>query len=103
MRQRLTLVFLVLLRLAIGWDFLFEGIEKYRSVSTGESVAIGKPWAGESGKPWTSEPYFREGTGPLAKFVRSRIGDTDDLLLARLTVSPGNDQPPRSRMPERLD
>jgi uncharacterized membrane protein YphA (DoxX/SURF4 family) len=104
MRERLALVFLVLLRLAIGWHFLFEGLEKQRSVKLGESVLIGKPWSGESGQPWTSEPYFREGAGPLAKNVRSRIGDTDDLLIARLTVrNPANAARPADRMPELLD
>jgi len=109
MRERLALIFLVSLRLAIGWHFLFEGLEKRRSVNLEESVLIGKPWSGELGQPWTSESYFREGAGPLAKIVRSRIGDTDDLLIARLTPRPLSSNGgaslsrPGDRMPELLD
>ena len=57
----LTRVFLVLLRLAIGWHFLFEGLEKINSVNLGPT---------ESNRPWTSKPYLRESTGPLADFFR---------------------------------
>lgn len=78
MRERLALVFLVALRMAIGWHFLVEGFEKERSINLGVAE-INK-------KPFTSEPFFREGTGPMAKMVRSRMGDTDDLALARMTV-----------------
>src|SRR5262245_28276514 len=89
MNQRLALVFLVLLRIAIGWHFGFEGYEKKRSVDLGPSYY-------NNSRPWTSEPYFQEGSGPLAKVVKSRIGDPDDQLIARLT--------PRDRqMPALLD
>jgi uncharacterized membrane protein YphA (DoxX/SURF4 family) len=109
MKQRLALVFLVLLRLAIGWHFLFEGLEKDRSIKLGQSVLIGKPWSGEQGQPWTSEPYFREGAGPLARLVKSQIGDADDLLIARMTPKPASPENssgssrPADRMPELLD
>jgi uncharacterized membrane protein YphA (DoxX/SURF4 family) len=52
-----TKVFLVLLRLVIGWHFLFEGLEKLNSDS------------------WTSEPYLRESSGPLAPVFRAMAGD----------------------------
>src|SRR5436190_17929214 len=52
-----TKVFLVLLRLVIGWHFLFEGLEKLNSDS------------------WTSEPYLRESSGPLAPVFRALAGD----------------------------
>ena len=42
-------VFLVLLRLAIGWHFLVEGYEKVVSVATGPTESV----AGTS-RPWTS-------------------------------------------------
>jgi uncharacterized membrane protein YphA (DoxX/SURF4 family) len=91
MTQRLALVFIVLLRIAIGWHFGFEGLEKRRSLNLGPTV---------TNKPWTSEPYFQEGNGPLASFVKSRIADPDDLLLARMTA---RQFPPRPQMPEVLD
>jgi uncharacterized membrane protein YphA (DoxX/SURF4 family) len=89
MSQRLALVFLVLLRIAIGWHFGFEGYEKKRSVDLGPSFY-------NNYKVWSSEDYLQQGNGPLAKFVKSRIGDPDDQLLARVT-------PRDSRMPELLD
>lgn len=95
MKERLTLLFLVLLRMAIGWHFGFEAAEKIRQNNIGESVLLGKPALGEVGKPWTSEGYFREGVGPLAQLVKSRIGDTDDLLIAKLTPRVGPDDAPQ--------
>src|SRR5438105_626966 len=75
----LTRVFLVLLRLAIGWHFFFEGIEKVESVRLGPT---------STNRPWTSEPYLREATGPLGDFFRRQIGDLDEIALAKLTVAP---------------
>ena len=75
----LTMLFLVLLRLAIGWHFLFEGLHKLDSFVTGETT---------TSKPWTSAGYFREAPGPLAWAMRQRLGDPDDEALARLTVTP---------------
>jgi len=77
MKERFALVFLVLLRMAIGWHFLFEGIEKQRSVNIGPT---------ETNRPWTSEGYFREAQGPMAVLMRKKIGDLDEQALARLTV-----------------
>ncbi len=64
-----TRYFLVLLRLAIGWHFLIEGIDKLQSDT------------------WSSEAYLRESVGPLAPHFRKLAGDT---LLERLTVTSGN-------------
>ncbi|HEY8505104.1 MAG TPA: hypothetical protein VIL46_11020, partial [Gemmataceae bacterium] len=75
----LTVLFLVLLRLAIGWHFFFEGYPKVRSVYVGET---------ETGRPFTSEGYFREARGPLGEWVRGRLGDPDRQALALLTVRP---------------
>src|SRR5438067_7907890 len=82
---RATIVFLVLLRLAIGWHFLFEGIEKYRADA------------------WSSEGYLRESSGPLAPTFRNLAGDA---LADRLTMPPGGDlskENLREHMPPRLD
>ena len=42
--------FLLALRLAIGWHFLFEGLHKVNSHLVGPT---------ETNKPFSSEPYFR--------------------------------------------
>lgn len=63
----LTCFLLVLLRLAIGWHFLFEGVEKVKSPA------------------WSSEPYLREAAGPMAPMFRWMAGDP---LFDRLYVPP---------------
>jgi uncharacterized membrane protein YphA (DoxX/SURF4 family) len=75
----LTVLFLVALRLAIGWHFLFEGVQKVRSTLVGPTT---------TSKPFSSEGYFRETSGPLSAYLRHEIGDPDELALARLTVVP---------------
>src|SRR5438034_11678049 len=67
-----TRFFLVLLRLAIGWHFLIEGIDKVKNPS------------------WTSEAYLREAIGPLAPQFRALAGDT---LKDRLAVDAGGQFP----------
>jgi uncharacterized membrane protein YphA (DoxX/SURF4 family) len=80
----LTRFSLVLLRLAIGWHFLFEGLDKLESYFRGP--ADGKT-------VWTSEHYLRESTGPLRTFFRAQAGDLNEAALERLTIPPG--QPPK--------
>ena len=75
----LTMVCLVVLRLAIGWHFLFEGLHKLDSFVTGETT---------TSKPWSSAGYLREAPGPLAREMRQLLGDPDDEALAHLTVTP---------------
>lgn len=58
-------LFLICLRLVIGWHFLIEGLEKLHSPN------------------WTSEAYLRESTGPLAPRFRALAGDR---LIDKLTV-----------------
>src|SRR5262245_10324649 len=96
-----TKFFLILLRFAIGWHFLVEGLEKNESVEKGRT---------ETNRPWSSEGYLREATGPLGNFFRDQAGgDPDVLLLARLTLKPleqGADPStvkPYTRMPPALD
>jgi uncharacterized membrane protein YphA (DoxX/SURF4 family) len=98
--NRLTQIFLVLLRLAIGWHFLFEGLEKIQSVHLGPT---------ESNRPWTSEGYLREASGPFGGFFRSQLGpDPDQQTLDRLSLAPlPPDQdlartPPYKRFPPAL-
>lgn len=96
---RSTVIFLVLLRLAIGWHFLVEGYYKIQSQQIGETVY---------NKPFSSAGYFREAAGPLGSAVRRYAGDADRDALARLTVQPipdGKDPatyPPQDRVPQAL-
>ena len=68
----LTRFLLVFLRLAIGWHFLFEAIDKWDNPS------------------WSSEAYLREATGPLAPWFRDLAGDR---LIDQLTLGPKNTFP----------
>jgi uncharacterized membrane protein YphA (DoxX/SURF4 family) len=89
----LTRVFLVLLRLAIGWHFFFEGFEKIRSVDL-----VGPT---ETNRPWTSKGYLREATGPLGNYFRSQAGDLDKEALALFEVQPLQPDQDSSRVPAR--
>jgi uncharacterized membrane protein YphA (DoxX/SURF4 family) len=97
----LTCVFLVLLRLAIGWHFFVEGYEKYESVAHGPTA---------TSKPWTSAGFLRESSGPLSSFFRWQAGgDADEQALARFDVQPvpqGQDParvPYKDRIPPALN
>jgi uncharacterized membrane protein YphA (DoxX/SURF4 family) len=97
--NRLTVVFLILLRLAIGWHFLYEGLHKLHSLEVGPT---------STNRPFSSAGYFREAPGPFATFMRGRLGDPDAAAVAELTVEPvpaGEDvtkYPPQKRMPALL-
>src|SRR5713101_4953063 len=73
----LTKLFLVVLRLAIGWHLLFEGVVKVRTHEQGKTTAS---------LPFTSAPYLREASGPLADVFHSQAGDLDAQALAKLQV-----------------
>jgi len=97
---RSTIVFLVLLRLAIGWHFFFEGVKKVESSYAGKS---------EVSKPFSSEGYFRAGEGPLAPLMIAQIGDPDEQAIALMTLKaennlnvPGN-ATPVARFPVTLE
>ncbi len=61
----IAIVFIVLLRLAIGWQLVYEGLWKVDTLS--------------SAKPWTSAGYLRNARGPLREAFRRMTGDPDDL------------------------
>jgi uncharacterized membrane protein YphA (DoxX/SURF4 family) len=61
-------LFLVLLRIAIGWHFLTEGLDKVESTRHGK-------------EPFSAEPYLRNSAGPLAPYFRSLLPDADGLAL----------------------
>lgn len=56
---------LVLVRVSIGWQFLYEGLWKYNSQQTSQ--------------PWTSEGYLKNAQGPFRDDFRKLTGDPDDL------------------------
>ena len=60
----LAVVMIVLLRISIGWQFLYEGLWKIDSLSTA--------------RPWTAEGYLKNSAGPLRPFFRAMAGDPDD-------------------------
>lgn len=60
-------LFLVLLRIAIGWHFLNEGVAKFEM----ERVA--------GGKAFSAEGYLRNSTGPLARYFRGLVPDANGL------------------------
>jgi uncharacterized membrane protein YphA (DoxX/SURF4 family) len=61
-------LFLVLLRIAIGWHFLTEGLDKVESTRHGK-------------QPFSAEIYLRNAAGPLAPQFRKMLPDTDGLDL----------------------
>ncbi len=73
--------FLLALRLAIGWQFLFEGMHKIHSQYVGTT---------DTNRVFTSEPYFKEAPGPVAGLMRELfMGDPVGTIAAKLP-------PPRS-------
>jgi uncharacterized membrane protein YphA (DoxX/SURF4 family) len=56
-----------LLRIAIGWHFLYEGLDKYQS--------------GARGKPFSAEMYLRAAAGPFAPYFRGMLPDPNSLNL----------------------
>lgn len=56
---------LVLVRLAIGWHLMYEGLWKIQSQHTNT--------------PWSAEGYLKNATGPLRGHFRNMTGDPDDL------------------------
>ena len=61
----LAIVFLVVLRISIGWQFLYEGLWKLNTLDTA--------------RPWTSAGYLKNAQGPFRDHFRSLVGDPDDL------------------------
>lgn len=67
--------FLVALRLAIGWHFLFEGLYKVQTYYTGPT---------ETSKPFTSEPYFKVAPGPLGAKMRKEFSNPEAEITAKV-------------------
>ena len=60
-----AVVLLVVLRLSLGWQLLYEGLWKIGTLSTP--------------KPWTSAGYLKNSSGPLRPVFRDMAGDPNDL------------------------
>ena len=60
----LAILFLVVLRMAIGWQFLYEGMWKLDTFDTA--------------RPWSSAGYLKNAQGPLRDKFREATGDPDD-------------------------
>ncbi|MBM3971989.1 MAG: DoxX family protein [Planctomycetes bacterium] len=60
-----SIILVVLLRLSIGWQFLYEGLWKINTLSTPT--------------PWSAEGYLRNAQGPFRNTFRNMTGDPNDL------------------------
>lgn len=68
---------IILLRIAIGWHFLTEGSEKYRSTEHNKT-------------PFSAEGYLRNASGPFGHYFRDMLPDVDGretLDLSKLKAS----------------
>lgn len=92
-------IFLVLLRICIGWHFFFEGYGKVRSTYLGKAAV--------NEKPFSSETYFRESEGPFGKFIKSKLPDPDQEVIDKLTLrqveGDPSKAPPLSLFPAALE
>ncbi|MCH2201144.1 MAG: DoxX family protein [Fuerstiella sp.] len=61
----IAVILLVVLRLAIGWQLLYEGLWKLDTL--------------DSSRPWSSAGYLKNAEGPFRDTFRSMAGDPDDL------------------------
>ncbi|MCH2210124.1 MAG: DoxX family protein [Fuerstiella sp.] len=61
----IAVIILVILRLAIGWQLLYEGLWKLDTLDTP--------------RPWSSVGYLKNAEGPFRNIFRSMAGDPDDL------------------------
>ena len=69
-----AIVFLVILRVSIGWQFLYEGMWKRSTLSSPE--------------PWSAAGYLKNAQGPFRSVFRGMVADPydlDKLDLARMT------------------
>ncbi len=64
----LAAFFTILLRIAIGWHFLYEGCEKVEGTMSGKA-------------PFSAEIYLRNATGPLGTYFRGMLPDVNSLAV----------------------
>src|SRR5215212_6313476 len=68
--------FLLALRLAIGWHFLFEGLHKVHSYTVGPT---------DTNRVFSSEPYFKQSPTWFGAQVRKRLDDPQAVIAAKLS------------------
>ena len=56
----LGVVLIILLRISIGWQFLYEGLWKLESMKTAQ--------------PWSAEGYLKNAQGPFRNYFRNLTG-----------------------------
>jgi len=61
----IAILFIVVLRLCIGWQLLYEGLWKIETLSTN--------------RPWTAAGYLNNAKGPFRDHFRNMTGDPNDL------------------------
>jgi uncharacterized membrane protein YphA (DoxX/SURF4 family) len=83
-RWQLRVFFLLALRLAIGWHFLFEGLHKIHSHSVGPT---------ETSRPFTSEQFFKASPTRFGAQMRKEYDDPAAVIAEYVT-------PPQSIAPE---
>ena len=64
----LAAFFIILLRIAIGWHFLYEGCEKVQATVEGK-------------EPFSAEIYLRNANGPLGPYFRGMLPDVNSLAM----------------------
>ncbi|HEX4613588.1 MAG TPA: DoxX family protein [Urbifossiella sp.] len=69
--------FLLALRLAIGWHFLFEGLHKVHS----------HLHPSETTRSFSSEPYFKVAPGPIGARMRKSFGDPDEVFAQKVRAT----------------
>ena len=75
---------LVTLRLMIGWQLLYEGFWKIKTL--------------KSPTPWTAAGYLKNSKGPLRDHFRKLAGDPDDLSwITAAKINPKEENPERVR------
>lgn len=91
-------LFLVLLRMAIGWHFVYEGLTKIYSTTEGRNSRLTHvlppraepPPVEKAEGPFSAEVYLRNASGPFAPYFRRLVPDVDSrnkLVLDRLKGS----------------
>jgi uncharacterized membrane protein YphA (DoxX/SURF4 family) len=81
--------FLLALRLAIGWQFLFEGLYKINSHYAG-------PGPNGTNRAFTSEPYFRVAPGPIGAYMRRQFEDPLAIIAEKVKPPAGKDFTPEA-------
>jgi uncharacterized membrane protein YphA (DoxX/SURF4 family) len=74
-RWSLRVLFLLALRLAIGWHFFFEGMHKIHSHHAGAS---------EGTRAFSSEMYFKLAPGPLGPVMSKQFSDPTAVIDAKV-------------------